>query len=171
MPNIKSAKKRVKVSAAKTAHNKSARSALKTEVKKANLAAAADAPDKQETVRQAVKKLDQAAAKGILHKNTAARRKSQLAKALNAAPTVVEAPIPKRAKKTETAEAKPAAKKPAATKVPAAEKPAAKPVTKKTAEAKPAAKKTETKAAAKPAAKKTAPAKKPAAAKKADKDE
>ena len=84
MPNIKSAKKRVKVIAAKTARNKANRSALKTEIKKANLAIETGAEDKAEAVKKAIKKIDQATAKGLLHKNTAARKKSALAKKANA---------------------------------------------------------------------------------------
>ena len=84
MPNIKSAKKRVKVTATKTMQNKAINSQLKTETKKANAAIAAGAADKEAVVRVAIKKIDQAASKGILHKNTAARRKSALAKKLNA---------------------------------------------------------------------------------------
>lgn len=80
VPNIKSAKKRVKVAAAKTLQNKMINSQLKTELKKANAAIESNAADKAE----AVKKIDQAAAKGILHKNTAARKKSALDKKLNA---------------------------------------------------------------------------------------
>lgn len=84
MPNIKSAKKRVKVIATKTLQNKARNSDLKTEIKKANAAIEAGAADKAEAVRVAVKKIDQAAAKGILHKNNAARKKASLAKKLNA---------------------------------------------------------------------------------------
>lgn len=83
VPNIKSAKKRVKVAAAKTLQNK-INSHLKTELKKANAAIESNAADKAEAVKVAVKKIDQAAAKGILHKNTAARKKSALDKKLNA---------------------------------------------------------------------------------------
>ena len=83
MPNIKSAKKRVKVIATKTARNKANRSALKTQIKKADEAIATNAADKQEAVKAAVKKIDQAVAKGLLHKNTAARSKSALAKKAN----------------------------------------------------------------------------------------
>ena len=83
VPNIKSAKKRVKVAAAKTLQNKMINSELKTEIKKANAALEANAPDKAEAVKVAVKKIDQAAARGILHKNTAARKKSALGKKLN----------------------------------------------------------------------------------------
>ena len=84
MPNIKSAKKRVKVLATKTMQNKAVKSNLKTVIKKADLAVAEKAPESSEAVRVAIKKIDQAAAKGILHKNTAARKKSQLACKLNA---------------------------------------------------------------------------------------
>ena len=84
MPNIKSAKKRVKVIATKTMQNKAINSQLKTKIKKAKAAIAAGAADKEAVVRVAIKKIDQAASKGILHKNTAARRKSALAKKLNA---------------------------------------------------------------------------------------
>ena len=78
MPNIKSAKKRVLVSATKQARNKSANSALKTAIKKANTAIETNAEDKEALVNAAVKKIDQAAAKGLLHKNNAARKKSAL---------------------------------------------------------------------------------------------
>ena len=84
MANIKSAKKRVKVIATKTARNKATKSALKTAIKKAYFAVDTNADNKQEAVRFAIKKIDQASAKGLLHKNTAARRKSNLAKRLNA---------------------------------------------------------------------------------------
>ena len=85
MPNIKSAKKRVKVIATKTARNKATKSALRTAVKKAYYAVDTNADNKTEAVRLAIKKIDQAAAKGLMHKNCAARKKSQLAKKLNAA--------------------------------------------------------------------------------------
>lgn len=78
MPNIKSAKKRVKVIKKKTLRNKMIKSNLKTVIK------AAGADTNPETVRAAIKKVDQACAKGIMHKNKAARKKSQLAKLLNA---------------------------------------------------------------------------------------
>ena len=79
MPNIKSAKKRVRVNATKAARNKSANTALKTAIKKANIAVETNAADKAELVRLAEKKIDQAAAKGLLHKNNAARKKAALA--------------------------------------------------------------------------------------------
>ncbi len=82
MPNIRSAKKRVKVITTKTAANKARKSNLKTMIKKADAACAAD---KEVAVRAAIKRVDQACAKGLMHKNAAARKKSQLAKKLNAA--------------------------------------------------------------------------------------
>lgn len=84
MPNIKSAKKRVKVIETKTLQNKAFRSQLKTEIKKFEAAVAAG--DKEVAAvahKDAVKKLDQAVARGITHKNTAAHKKSHLAKKLN----------------------------------------------------------------------------------------
>ena len=82
MPNIKSAKKRVLVSASKTARNKAVKSNLKTTIKKAE-AAIAEGGDSSEAIRLAIKRIDQAQPKGILHKNTAARRKSKLVRKLN----------------------------------------------------------------------------------------
>ena len=82
MPNIKSAKKRVLVNATKQARNKSANSALKTAIKKANVAIENNSDDKEAAVKAAIKKIDQAAAKGLLHKNNAARKKSALASKL-----------------------------------------------------------------------------------------
>ena len=84
MPNIKSAKKRVRVNAVKAANNKAANSALKTAIKKANVAIESNADDKDALVKVAVKKIDQAAAKNLIHKNCAARKKSHLVKKANA---------------------------------------------------------------------------------------
>ncbi|RPF43157.1 small subunit ribosomal protein S20 [Hydrogenoanaerobacterium saccharovorans] len=84
MPNIKSAKKRVRVIAAKSAENKAVKTNLKTVIKNAELAVANNDENKVEVVKLAVKKIDQAAAKNILHKNCAARKKSHLASKLNA---------------------------------------------------------------------------------------
>ncbi len=85
MPNIKSAKKRVVVNATKAARNKATNSALKTAIKKANAAIDSNDAAKAEAVKVAVKKLDQAAAKGLIHKNNAAHKKSQLVNKLNKA--------------------------------------------------------------------------------------
>jgi len=84
VPNIKSAKKRVKVIATKTLQNKIFKSQLRTAVKK--FLAAVQAADKAEALaayKEAVKKVDQAVGHGIIHKNAAARKKSQLTKLLN----------------------------------------------------------------------------------------
>ena len=84
MPNIKSAKKRVIVTKTKTLQNKMFKTALKTDIKKYQAAlAAGDVELAQATYKIAVKKIDQAAARGIIHKNAAARKKSQFTKALN----------------------------------------------------------------------------------------
>ncbi|NLB35721.1 MAG: 30S ribosomal protein S20 [Clostridiales bacterium] len=84
MPNIKSAKKRVLVSKSKATRNKSQNSALKTAIKKAN-AAATNSADKEAAVKAAMITVDKACAKGLIHKNNAARKKSTLAKLLNEA--------------------------------------------------------------------------------------
>lgn len=84
MPNIKSAKKRVRVTETKTLQNKMFRSQMKTEIKKYEAAVAAgDLAAAQELYKAAVKKIDMAASKGIIHKNTAAHKKSAFTKALN----------------------------------------------------------------------------------------
>ncbi len=85
MANIKSAKKRVKVTKAKTLRNKMLKSNMKTTLKKAYLALENGAENKVEATVYAMKRVDQMAAKGIIHKNKAAHLKSQLAKKLNAA--------------------------------------------------------------------------------------
>ena len=85
MPNIKSAKKRVKVIKTKTALHKARKSNMKTLIKKADAACTNNAADKEAAIRVAIKRVDQACAKGLLHKNAAARKKSQLMKKLNAA--------------------------------------------------------------------------------------
>lgn len=84
MPNIKSAKKRVVVAKTKTMQNKIFKTQLKTDIKKYQSAVAAgDKEAAQATYKAAVKKIDQAAARGIIHKNAAARKKSQFTKAIN----------------------------------------------------------------------------------------
>ena len=85
MPNIKSAKKRVKVIETKTLQNKMFRTQLKTDIKKYEAAVAAgDVELAQATYKAATKKIDKAAVRGIIHKNAAARKKSQFTKKLNA---------------------------------------------------------------------------------------
>lgn len=79
MANIKSQKKRNLTNVKAAERNKSVKSELKSRVKTA--AASGD----EAAVKVAVKKLDSAASKGVIHKNTAARRKSRLMKKVNAA--------------------------------------------------------------------------------------
>lgn len=83
MPNIKSAKKRVKVNEAKALQNKMIKNDLRTALKKADAACAENADNKTAAVTEAIKKVDKACAKGIMHKNAASRKKSQLAVKLN----------------------------------------------------------------------------------------
>lgn len=79
MANIKSQKKRNLTNAKAADRNKSMRSELKSRVKKANNAA-----DDSDAVGLAIKNIDTAARKGVIHKNTAARKKSRLMKKANA---------------------------------------------------------------------------------------
>ena len=83
MANIKSQKKRILTNAKRAERNKAVKSELKTRVKTATTTAGT--PEGEEALRIAVKRLDMAAAKGVIHKNAAARRKSRLMKKLNAA--------------------------------------------------------------------------------------
>lgn len=79
MPNTKSAKKRLKQSVVRRAKNRSVKSSLKTQIKKVNQAiAAGDSEKTTSEFRLATKKLDQAAAKKVIHANQAARLKSRL---------------------------------------------------------------------------------------------
>ena len=86
MPNIKSAKKRVKIIEKKTLRNNMIKSAYKTAVKKFEEAVKAGNIDEAKVLfSEATKKIDQACSKGVIVKNTAARKKSSLSKKLNAA--------------------------------------------------------------------------------------
>ena len=82
MANIKSQKKRILTDAKAAERNRAVRSELKTRVKQAEAAVGTDESDA--AIRAAVKRIDSAASKGIIHKNTAARRKSRLMKRINA---------------------------------------------------------------------------------------
>ncbi|QNO13579.1 30S ribosomal protein S20 [Alkalicella caledoniensis] len=83
MPNIKSAKKRVKVIATKTARNASIKSYVRSTIKKYETAVAAGDKDVASTeLVKAIRALDKAVTKGVLHKNTASRKKSRLSKKL-----------------------------------------------------------------------------------------
>ena len=85
MANIKSSAKRVLVSRAYAARNKADRSALKTSIKKFEAAAAESNRDNAEVAyKAAVKSVDRAVSKGLIHKNNAAHKKSKMAAKLNA---------------------------------------------------------------------------------------
>ncbi len=85
MPNIKSAIKRVNVIEKKTLRNNMIKSSYKTSVKKFEQAIeAGNVEDAKKLFVEATKKIDQACTKGVIVKNTAARKKSNLAKKLNA---------------------------------------------------------------------------------------
>lgn len=84
MANIKSAKKRVLVNQKKADRNKSIKSAVKTSIKKVEVAVVAK--DKEAAVvalANAISTIDKAATKGVYHKNNAARKVSRLSKAVN----------------------------------------------------------------------------------------
>ncbi len=83
MANIKSQKKRILTNAKSADRNKAVKSELRTRVKNALATAGTETND--EDLRLALKRLDMAAAKGIIHKNQAARRKSRLMRRINAA--------------------------------------------------------------------------------------
>ena len=81
MANIKSQKKRILTNAKSAERNRAVRSELKTRVKTATASAGSDDGS---PVRLAMSKIDRAVAKGVLHKNTAARKKSRLMQKINA---------------------------------------------------------------------------------------
>ncbi len=84
MPNIKSAIKRTKIIEKKTLENNMIKSSYKTAIKKFESAVEAKDTSTAETLFvEATKKIDQACSKGVIVKNTAARKKSNLAKKLN----------------------------------------------------------------------------------------
>ena len=84
MPNIKSAKKRVLVNKSKALQNKAARSALKTDIKRFEAAAAeGNRVEAEGAYKQAVKAVDKAVVNGLLHKNNAAHKKSGMTLKLN----------------------------------------------------------------------------------------
>lgn len=118
MPIIKSAKKRVRVASKATARNTKTKRTFRSAIKDFQ-ASLTSGKDTAKTHSKAQSSIDKAAKKGVIHKNKAARKKSQLAKA-----------------------AKAAGVKTAGTKKAAVKKPAAKPADKKTVAKKPAAKKT-----------------------------
>lgn len=86
MANIKSAIKRIKVTEKRTLRNKMVKSSIKTAVKKYETAVeGGNLDDAKQLYASAAHAIDKAAAKGVIHKNAAARKKSRLAVKLNAA--------------------------------------------------------------------------------------
>ena len=86
MPNIKSAKKRVKIIEKKTLENNMIKTGYKSAVKKFEEAIAVGNLEEAKVLfSEATKKIDQACTKGVIVKNTASRKKSSLSKKLNAA--------------------------------------------------------------------------------------
>ena len=84
MPNIKSAKKRVKTDAIKRERNKDKISSMRTAIKKVRVAVKqGDKAIAEENLRNANKKIDKAVKSGLINKNKAARDKSKLNKAIN----------------------------------------------------------------------------------------
>ena len=141
MANTSSAKKEMRASAKRAVRNRSAKSAVKTRVTRFRRATTTEAAEQvTELAVAAISGLDRGAAKGIVHANNAARRKSRLQKRLNAAlaGTITTEPAKGTRKATaekgtgkaatkaaEAAKSAPAAKKPAAKK-PAAKRPSSK---------------------------------------------
>jgi small subunit ribosomal protein S20 len=80
MPNLRSAKKRMRIEEKRRTRNKAIKSAVRTQITRARTAITADAntPETETAIRMAISQLDRAVTKGVLHKNNAARRKSRL---------------------------------------------------------------------------------------------
>lgn len=83
MPNIKSAKKRVEIIRTRTMRNVRIKSVLRTTIRKFEVAMNASSEETTAKLRNAVRAIDRAVTRGILHKNTAARKKSRLMKRFN----------------------------------------------------------------------------------------
>ena len=83
MANTRSAIKRMKQSEVRRQRNRATRSNIRSTVKTARLAIATPGPESKDAIRQAIRTLDRAVTQGVLHRNTAARRKSSLARKLN----------------------------------------------------------------------------------------
>ena len=85
MPNIQSAKKRVKVSEKKNLRNRMVKSAVKTSIKKFNTALAEGAESATAQLSVTTSAIDKAVSKGVIHKNAANRKKARMAMAINKA--------------------------------------------------------------------------------------
>ena len=111
MANTKSAEKRIRSNESKRLRNQMYRSRVKTMIRKAEHMIFGGEPS-EDAVKEAIRTLDKAAVKGIIHKNNAARRKSRLMKKLNNyVPTVTTTTTKAKAKKTTTAKRPSAAKR------------------------------------------------------------
>lgn len=88
MPNIKSAKKRVKVSEKKNLCNRIVKTGVRTSIKKFETALAADPQNANVQLTATTSAIDKAASKGVMHKNAANRKKARLAKQLSKAAAV-----------------------------------------------------------------------------------
>ena len=82
MANTSSARKRIKQNERRRLRNRALRSAIRSAVKTARAAVAAKAPKAAEDVHAAIRELDRAVSRGVIHRNTAARKKSSLARSL-----------------------------------------------------------------------------------------
>ncbi|HET7874094.1 MAG TPA: 30S ribosomal protein S20 [Methylomirabilota bacterium] len=84
MANIKSAIKRIKQNERRRLRNRAVRSAIRGAIKSARTALASQTPETKAAVLVAIRALDRAVSQGVIHRNTAARKKSTLARKLNA---------------------------------------------------------------------------------------
>jgi small subunit ribosomal protein S20 len=80
--NTRSAMKRIKQNEKRRLRNRAARSTIRSALKTARAAAAEKSPQSKEVVLEAIRVLDRAVSRGIIHRNTAARKKSALARSL-----------------------------------------------------------------------------------------
>ncbi|HNW19998.1 MAG TPA: 30S ribosomal protein S20 [bacterium] len=99
MPNLKSAKKELRKSKSRTAHNEQVRQEIKKMVKGSRRAIDAKTAEAVAMVKQTIKTLDKAVKKGVIKKNTASRKKSRLQKRLNVGQPIAAAK-PKAKSKT-----------------------------------------------------------------------
>jgi small subunit ribosomal protein S20 len=81
--NTRSAIKRMKQSEKRRQRNRAARSSIRSTVKAAQIAAEAKSPESKAAITEAIRTLDRAVSRGVMHRNTVARRTSALARKLN----------------------------------------------------------------------------------------
>lgn len=82
MANLRSAKKRIRQNRTRRLRNRMVRTRVRSTVRLARQPASADAPSQGSTALEAIRQLDKAASKGVIHRNNAARRKSRLLRGL-----------------------------------------------------------------------------------------